>query len=122
PVLRRLHPRAALRGGLAVHVPVRGPGHGPQGAAAWRRHRRRPGLDHPRRVGHPGRPVLRAALRGDRPAAQGGDVRPGRLIHTSSTVVGKSWTDGPPAGAGSWTTALDAAWRAPTVVVVRGGR
>ena len=36
-VLRRLHARPPVRGGHALHVPVRGRGHGPQGPDARRR-------------------------------------------------------------------------------------
>ena len=69
-VLRRLHARAAVGRGQALHVPVRGRGHGPPGRSAARR--RTTGAGRVRRgdLGAARRPLLGAALAATRPRAR----------------------------------------------------
>ena len=83
-VLRRLHACAPVRGRVALHVPVRGRRHGPQGPDARGRDRCRARRADRVRVVRPRRPLLRAPQRGDGEAAQGGDVRPRGVTGGSS--------------------------------------
>ena len=108
-VLPRLHARADLGRGQALHVPFRGPGPRPQGAVARRRERCRPGGRHRRHLDASDGPLLGDPVGGDVHAAEDRDVRDGRLIalvHRLSTARVDWWTAVDRLVLTSWITAL----------------
>ncbi len=107
-----VHPGPDLGRGSALHLPVRPQGHRPPGTPARRGDGRAAGRGDPGGLVGPDRPLLGAALGGDRRPAPGRDVRDGwlidRVIHRSSTGGWIAWTGRRAIRPSSWISALTA--------------